>query len=60
MIHLSFKQYCKLIDLRLQSEVALSRMEVVPVPDPRLFARVDAMRLFNEVVDGLLNRYRGR
>lgn len=60
MVHLSFKQYCQLIELRLQSEVMLSRMEVVPVPDPRLFARVDVMRLFTEVLDGMINRYRGR
>lgn len=60
MVHLSFHQYCRLIDLRLQSERALAAMEVVPVPDARLFIRADMMRLFNEVLDGLLNRCRNR
>jgi hypothetical protein len=60
MIHLSFKQYTQLIDLRMRSEMAVAKMEVVPVPDPRLFSRVDYLKLFNEVLDGVINRYRGR
>ena len=60
MVHLSFQQYCKLVDLRLMSEMQISKMEVVPLPDPRLFSRYDYMSLFNDIVDDLLNRYRLR
>lgn len=60
MLHLSYQQYLSLIELRMKSELALKQMEVVSVPDPRAFIRCDYLELFNEVIDGVLNRYRNR